>query len=294
MKEYIFGERNGIYIIDLQKTLKMFKEAAKFVAALTAEGKTVLFVGTKRQAQEAVAEEATRCGMYYVNQRWLGGLLTNMTTVQKSIKRLKQLAEMAASTNWEGRLKKEIVRLERERKHLEQNLAGIKDMPGLPDCLFVVDSSKEEIAVKEARKLGIPVVGIVDTNCDPDMVDRVIPGNDDALRAIRLFTSRIADAVLEGKDSALQKQMEQEKIAAERAAEELEAARQAAALTADEMGIVEGDFAGGAEAGAPADSFTAVRDAEEVADGRVRVPKIKRRGGRADEGNGETPAPGRS
>jgi small subunit ribosomal protein S2 len=202
MKEYIFGERNGIYIIDLQKTLKLFKDAMRYVQEMAAQGKTVLFVGTKRQAQEAIAEEATRCSQFYVNQRWLGGLLTNMLTVQKSIKRLKELEAMAAEGNWEGRAKKEVVRLERERKHLSQNLSGIKDMNGLPDILFVVDSNKEAIAVEEARKLGISVVAVVDTNCDPDKVDYVIPGNDDALRAIRLFTNKIADAVVEGRQLA--------------------------------------------------------------------------------------------
>src|SRR5271156_2424457 len=199
MKEYIFGERNGIYIIDLQKTLKLFKDAARFVGEMAAQGKNVLFVGTKRQAQEAIAEEANRCQMFYVNQRWLGGLLTNMTTVQKSIKRLKELELMAAEGAYGGRPKKEIGRLERDRKHLDLNLSGIKDMPGLPDVVFVIDSNKEAIAVKEARRLGIPVVAIVDTNCDPDEVDWVIPGNDDALRAIRLFTSKIAEAVIEGR-----------------------------------------------------------------------------------------------
>jgi small subunit ribosomal protein S2 len=198
MKEYIFGERNGIYIIDLQKTLKLFKDAMRYVGEMSTQGKTVLFVGTKRQAQEAIAEEATRAGQYYVNQRWLGGLLTNMVTVQRSIKRLKELDEMSADNAYEGRAKKEIGRLERERKHLQGNLAGIKDMSGLPDLMFVIDSNKEAIAVKEARKLGIPVVAVVDTNCDPDEVDYVIPGNDDALRAIRLFTQKIADAVVEG------------------------------------------------------------------------------------------------
>jgi small subunit ribosomal protein S2 len=204
MKEYIFGERNGIYIVDLQKTLKLFKEAMRFVGDMAAQGKTVLFVGTKRQAQEAVAEEATKCGQYYVNQRWLGGLLTNLTTVQKSIKRLKELDAMATESNWDGRAKKEIIRLERERKHLNQNLAGIKDMRGLPDIMFVIDSNKEAIAVEEARKLGIPVVAVVDTNCDPEKVDYVIPGNDDALRAIRLFTSKISEAVTEGRQLATQ------------------------------------------------------------------------------------------
>jgi small subunit ribosomal protein S2 len=212
MKEYIFGERNGIYIIDLQKTLKLFKDAMRYVGEMAASGKTVLFVGTKRQAQEAIAEEATRCSQFYVNQRWLGGLLTNMMTVQKSIKRLKELDAMAAEGNWDGRAKKEIIRLERERKHLNQNLAGIKDMNGLPDMLFVIDSSKEAIAVEEARKLGIAVVAVVDTNCDPDKVDYVIPGNDDALRAIRLFTTKIADAVVEGRQLATEQDFATEKI----------------------------------------------------------------------------------
>ncbi|MBZ5516795.1 MAG: 30S ribosomal protein S2 [Acidobacteriia bacterium] len=277
MKEYIYGERNGIYIIDLQKTLKLFKEAAKFVSDLAAEGKTLLFVGTKRQAQEAIAEEATRCAMYYVNHRWLGGLLTNNATIQKSIQRLKELEEMSRDGRYDLLPKKEVQHLERERKHLDQNLAGIKDMPGLPDAIFVVDSSKEDIAVKEAAKLGIPVAGIVDTNCDPDLIDYVIPGNDDALRAIRLFTSRIADAVLEGRAAALEKRLEEEKLAAERAAEELEAARQAAALSPEEI----------AAAGEYPQEFVeaqegvsdAVIQAEEAADGRVRVPKLKRRPG---------------
>ena len=192
MKEYIFGERNGIYIIDLQKTLKMFKEASKFVQDLASEGKIILFVGTKRQAQDAIAEEATRCGGFYVNQRWLGGLLTNWVTVQKSVKRLKELDEMATDGRYELLPKKEVIKLERERKHLQANLAGIKNMSRLPDAIFVIDSNKEQIAVREARKLGIPVVAVVDTNCDPSEVDYVIPGNDDALRAIRLFASKIS------------------------------------------------------------------------------------------------------
>ena len=212
MKEYIFGERNGIYIIDLQKTLKMFKDAARYVGEMAAQGKNVLFVGTKRQAQEAISEEATRSGQYFVNQRWLGGLLTNMATVQKSIKRLKELDAMATEGTWDGRAKKEVIRLERERKHLNQNLSGIKDMNGLPDLLFVIDSNKEAIAVEEARKLGIPVVAVVDTNCDPSKVDYVIPGNDDALRAIRLFASKIADAVVEGRALATEQDFTVDKI----------------------------------------------------------------------------------
>ena len=207
MKEYIFGERNGIYIIDLQKTLKMFKEASKFVQEQAAAGKLVLFVGTKRQAQDAIAEEATRSGMFYVNSRWLGGLLTNWVTVQKSVKRLKELDEMATDGRYELLPKKEVIKLERERKHLQANLAGIKNLNRLPDVLFVIDSNKEQIAVKEARKLGIPVVAVVDTNCDPTEVDYVIPGNDDALRAIRLFASKIADSVVEGANAANDKQI---------------------------------------------------------------------------------------
>jgi small subunit ribosomal protein S2 len=206
MKEYIFGERNGIYIIDLQKTLKMFKEASKYVTDLAATGKVILFVGTKRQAQDAIAEEANRCGMFYVNNRWLGGLLTNWVTVQKSVKRLQELDDMATDGRYELLTKKEVIKLERERKHLQANLAGIKNMRRLPDALFVVDSNNEAIAVKEARKLGIPVVAVVDTNCDPTVVDMVIPGNDDALRAIRLFTSKISDSVIEGVQTAGDKQ----------------------------------------------------------------------------------------
>jgi small subunit ribosomal protein S2 len=206
MKEYIFGERNGIYIVDLQKTLKMFKDASKFVQDLAASGKIILFVGTKRQAQDAIAEEAQRCGMFYINQRWLGGLLTNWVTVQKSVKRLKELDEMATDGRYELLPKKEVIHLERERKHLQANLAGIKNMDRLPDAIFVIDSNKEQIAVREARKLGIPVVAVVDTNCDPTEVDYVIPGNDDALRAIRLFASKIADSIAEGAVAATDKE----------------------------------------------------------------------------------------
>jgi small subunit ribosomal protein S2 len=200
MKEYIFGERNGIYIIDLQKTQKMFREALQYVTSMVAEdrGKTVLFVGTKRQAQDAVREEAERSGQFYVNQRWLGGLLTNFQTVQKSIKRLKDLEAMQTDGRYEKLTKKERIKLDRERQGLEKTLSGIKSMNRLPDSVFVIDVRKEEIAVAEANKLGIPVIAVVDTNCSPEGVDYVIPGNDDALRAVRLFASRIADAVLEG------------------------------------------------------------------------------------------------
>jgi len=200
MKEYIFGERNGIYIIDLQKTQKMFREALQYVTNMVAEdrGKTVLFVGTKRQAQDAVREEAERSGQYYVNQRWLGGLLTNFQTVQKSIKRLKDLDVMQTDGRYEKLTKKERIKLDRERQGLEKVLSGIKAMNRLPDLVFVIDVRKEEIAVAEANKLGIPVIAVVDTNCSPEGIDYVIPGNDDALRAVRLFAARIADAVLEG------------------------------------------------------------------------------------------------
>jgi small subunit ribosomal protein S2 len=198
MKPYIFGERNGIYIIDLQQTLQLFRQTAQFVSELASQGKTFLFVGTKRQAQDAIAEESARCSMFYVNQRWLGGLLTNFATIQKSVKRLKDLEAMKADGRYDLLPKKEVTRLERQRKALDKNLAGIKNMPGLPDAVFVIDSRKEEIAVAEARRLKIPIMAIVDTNCDPELIDHVIPGNDDALRAIRLFSSRIADAILEG------------------------------------------------------------------------------------------------
>ena len=212
MKEYIFGERNGIHIIDLQKTLKLFKEASRFVADLASANKTILFVGTKRQAQEAISEEAKRCEMYYINQRWLGGLLTNNVTIQKSIQRLKELDTMSQDGRYEMLPKKEVGKLERERKHLEQNLSGIKEMRGLPDAIFVIDSNNEEIAVREAKKLAIPVVAVVDTNCNPEQVNYPIPGNDDALRAIRLFTSKIAESVIEGRQIAAAQAPQQESL----------------------------------------------------------------------------------
>ena len=204
MKEYIFGERNGIYIIDLQKTQRMFRDALAFVTDAIAEdrGKTVLFVGTKRQAQDAVREEAERAGQYYVNQRWLGGLLTNFQTVQKSIKRLKELETMQTDGRYEKLTKKERIKLDREREGLNKNLSGIKSMNRLPDIVFIIDVRKEEIAVAEANRLGIPIVAVVDTNCSPEGIDYVIPGNDDALRAVRLFASRIADSILEGQQIA--------------------------------------------------------------------------------------------
>lgn len=198
MKPYIFADKNGIYIIDLQKTVRMFKRAYQFVRDTVADGKSVLFVGTKRQAQESIQEEAGRCGMPYVNHRWLGGMLTNFQTIRKGIERLRDLEAMAEDGRLQGYTKKEVMRLHKEKAKLLKNLGGIKEMRELPGALFIVDSRREYIAVKEARKMGIPVVAIVDTNCDPDEVDYVIPGNDDAIRAIRLFSSLIADACLEG------------------------------------------------------------------------------------------------
>ncbi len=199
MSPYIFGKRNGIYIIDLQKTLDLFKIAAKYVRDITAEGWKILFVGTKRQAADIIEEEAKRCGMYYVNNRWLGGLLTNFGVIKKSIERLKEIEKIFEDEETlKHYTKKERIKLQREKVKLEKNLKGIKDMEELPDALFVVDPEKEANAVREAKKLGIPIIAVVDTNCDPDMVDIVIPGNDDAIRAIKLFVSAIADAVLEG------------------------------------------------------------------------------------------------
>ena len=201
MKEYIFGERNGIYIIDLQKTQKLFRDSLAWVQESLTErpNQKVLFVGTKRQAQDAIKEEAERCGQFYVNNRWLGGLLTNYQTVQKSIAKLKEIEAMREDGRFEMLTKKERLKLDREHEGLMKNLAGIKDMGGAPDMLFIIDVRKEDIAVKEANRLGIPIVAVVDTNCSPEGIDHVIPGNDDALRAIRLFASRIADAILEGK-----------------------------------------------------------------------------------------------
>ncbi len=201
MKKYIFGERNGIYIIDLQKTLKLFKEAYEFVRTTASQGKDILFVGTKKQAQDAITEEARRCGMYFVSNRWLGGMLTNYGTVKKSIDRLKKIEKMKEDGTYEKLTKKEVAGLEKERTKLERILVGIKTMPDLPSAIFIIDPRKEEIAVHEANKLNIPVVAVVDTNCDPDNIDYVIPGNDDAIRAIRLMSSKIADAVIEGRQA---------------------------------------------------------------------------------------------
>lgn len=198
MKPFIFGERNGIHIIDLQQTLKYFEIAYEFVVNLVAEGGKILFVGTKKQAQETIKEEAERCRMYYVNHRWLGGTLTNFKTIRQSVEKLKRIESWFEDGTIERFVKKERLRLERLKNKLEKNLAGIKDMETLPQALYIVDPVYEDIAVKEARKLGIPIVAIVDTNCDPDLIDYIIPGNDDAIRAIKLITSKIADACLEG------------------------------------------------------------------------------------------------
>ena len=220
MKEYIFGQRNGIYIIDLGKTVKLFREALEFVTNLAAEGRTILFVGTKRQAKDVIAEEAQRCGMYYVNERWLGGLLTNFATIQRSLGRLRDLEAMSTDGRYDTLSKKEIARNEKERKKLQKNLEGIRGMSRLPDAVFIVDSKKEQIAVDEARKLKIPVIGIVDTNCDPDEVDFIIPGNDDALRAIRLFASKIGEAVMSGRGMKESVDAESAREAADEAAGE--------------------------------------------------------------------------
>jgi small subunit ribosomal protein S2 len=198
MKPYIFGARNGIYIIDLQKTVRLFKNAYNFVRENAQAGESILFVGTKKQAQDSIAEEAQRCNMFYVNQRWLGGMLTNFATVRQSIDRLKRLDAMFADGTIEGYTKKEILSMEKQRQKLEKSLGGIKGMSKLPGAIFVVDPKNESIAVCEAKKLGIPVVSVVDTNCDPDPIDYIIPGNDDAIRAIRLLSSKVADAVNEG------------------------------------------------------------------------------------------------
>lgn len=197
MAAYIFTERNGIYIIDLQKTVKKVEEAYEFIRSVVSEGKHILFVGTKKQAQETIQEEAERCGMFFINERWLGGTLTNYNTIQKRIQRLKELEAMEANGTFSVLPKKEVATLIGEREKLQRFLGGIKDMPGLPGALFIIDPRKEHIAVAEAKRLGIPIVAIVDTNCDPDEVDYVIPGNDDAIRAVKLLTAKLADAVLE-------------------------------------------------------------------------------------------------
>lgn len=212
MKPYIYGERNGIHIIDLQKTVKLFRRACDFLEKTTARGGHVLFVGTKRMARDLVAKEAQRCGMYYVNHRWLGGTLTNLSTLRQSIHRLKRIEKMSQDGTFDKLLKKEVLQINREQEKLLRNLGGIKDMPGLPRALFIVDAHKEEIAVKEARRLGIPVVAITDTNADPNGIDYPIPGNDDSLRSIQLFVSTAAEACLAGKMRAKDKPETEEKF----------------------------------------------------------------------------------
>jgi small subunit ribosomal protein S2 len=270
MKEYIFGERNGIYIIDLQKTQRMFRDALGFVTNAIAEdrGKTVLFVGTKRQAQDAVREEAERCGQYHVNQRWLGGLLTNFQTVQKSIKRLKDLEAMQTDGRYEKLTKKERIKLDREREGLNKNLSGIKSMNRLPDIVFIIDVRKEEIAVAEANRLGIPIVAVVDTNCSPEGIDYVIPGNDDALRAVRLFASRIADSILEGQQIATEggvvAQSEGDRVQTESLAPTSAEAVPAVAQTETAPAAIETQETGSAEATVAPDA-SAVSDAGQPA-----------------------------
>jgi small subunit ribosomal protein S2 len=279
MKEYIFGQRNGIYIIDLQKSLKLFKNAIQFIYELGAQGKTVLFLGTKRQAQEAIQEAAQRTSMFYVNQRWLGGLLTNFVTIQKSLKRFRDLESMRSNGQYDLFSKKEVARYERERKKLEKNLSGIREMAGLPDALFVIDTKLETIAIKEAVKLGIPVIGVADTNCDPDEIDFIIPGNDDALRAIRLITDTIAQAYLEGRAvfEAQQKELaeqaeKQRQIQAQQAAAAREAAAKAAAAAAEARKSAEAKEP--AEPGIPAEGAPA---AEALAKPKTTVRKALQR-----------------
>lgn len=229
MKKYIFGQRNGIYIIDLQKTVKMFEVAYNFVKDLSSRGESVLFVGTKKQAQDVIFEEAQRSQSFFVNQRWLGGMLTNFKTVKQGINKLKRIEKMNEDGTYELLTKKEVAKYETERQRLEKNLSGVKEMDGLPGAVFIIDPKKESIAVAEAIKLSIPLVALVDTNCDPDDVDYVIPGNDDAIRSIKLLTSKIADAVLEGKsilnktiEEAAEKEAIEEKMAEEEKAEKEE------------------------------------------------------------------------
>jgi small subunit ribosomal protein S2 len=264
MKEYIFGERNGIYIIDLQKTQRMFREAISFVTNLIAEdrGKTVLFVGTKRQAQDAIREESEKCGQFFVNQRWLGGLLTNFQTVQKSIKRLKDLESMQTDGRYEKLTKKERIKLDRERESLNKNLSGIKSMTRLPDAIFIIDVKKEEIAVAEANRLGIPIVAVVDTNCSPEGIDYVIPGNDDALRAVRLFASRIADAIVEGNQIATEGGV----VASEPSAESAEAAAGGGAGEAIATELAPDDNNSGGVSGGEAQSASMTPQGTEAAE----------------------------
>ena len=274
MKEYIFGQRNGIYIIDLQKSLRLFKNAIQFTYDLGAQGKTLLFLGTKRQAQEAIQEAAVRTSMFYVNQRWLGGLLTNFVTIQKSLKRFRELETMKNTGQYDLFSKKEVARYERERKKLEKNLSGIKEMGTLPDALFVIDTNMESIAIKEAVKLGIPIIGVADTNCNPDGIDFIIPGNDDALRSIRLVTDTIAQAYVDGK---AEYEARQKELAAQREKERQLQAQQAAAAREAAAALKNAETA---EAGAPdaqsAPEKTAMKPKTTIRKTLQRKPKVKK------------------
>jgi small subunit ribosomal protein S2 len=268
MKEYIFGERNGINIIDLQKTQKMFRDAIAFVTDMAGQdrGRNFLFVGTKRQAQDAIREEAERAGQFYINNRWLGGLLTNFQTVQKSIKRLRDLEAMQTDGRYEKLTKKERIKLDREREILEKNLSGIKNMNRLPDALFIIDVRKEDIAVKEANRLGIPIIAVVDTNCSPEGIDYVIPGNDDALRAVRLFASRIADAIVEGQQMGTKGAEDEEQPAAGAAP------APNAVDTSDTSRVVTSSVTTARDPGAQSANFTDMQDSAPTTDTQVSVP----------------------
>ena len=260
MRRYIFGKRNGIYIIDLQKTMRRFREAADYVSQLGAQGGRLMFVGTKRQAQEAIADEARRCGQYFVTHRWLGGTLTNFVTIRASVERLKTIEGQLEDPE-SGLIKKERLRLERERLKLHRNLEGIRDLDRLPDALFVVDPKREAIGVAEANKLGIPVIAVVDTNCDPELVDYVIPGNDDAIRTIRLFASKVADAYLAGAGRLEEQKMIQAKDAAPAVVPKAEAPKAEAPAPAKAEPAKEAEVS--AEA-APAEEAKAEAPAEEA------------------------------
>ena len=274
MKDYIFGQRNGIYIIDLQKSLRLFKNAIQFTYDLGAQGKTLLFLGTKRQAQDAIQEAASRTSMFYVNQRWLGGLLTNFVTIQKSLKRFRELETMKNTGQYDLFSKKEVARYERERKKLEKNLSGIKEMGTLPDALFVIDTNMESIAIKEAVKLGIPIIGVADTNCNPDGIDFIIPGNDDALRSIRLVTDTIAQAYVDGKSEYEARQKE---LAAQREKERQLQVQQAAAAreAAAAMKNAETSDAGTSDAQSAAEK-SAAKPKTTIRKTLQRKPKVKK------------------
>jgi len=272
MKEYIFGERNGINIIDLQKTQKMFRDAIQFVTDLAGQerGRTILFVGTKRQAQDAIREEAERASQYYINQRWLGGLLTNFQTVQKSIKRLRDLEAMQTDGRSEKLTKKERIKLDREREILDKNLSGIKNMNRLPDALFIIDVRKEDIAVKEANRLGIPIIAVVDTNCSPEGIDYIIPGNDDALRAVRLFASRIADAIIEGQQMSTKGADEDEQPAADAA--DAAGVPSSAVDTSDTSRVVTSSVTTERDPGRQSANFTDMQDSAPSTETQTSVP----------------------